>query len=1184
MPPLDVCCKICIILSLLYITTATVYRVVPDDANPTDSDSFTLQYYLNNTNNYCISHNELKFLPGVYYLTDNILIENIKNFSLTGNRTNGMISTVITCTASCGVVVINSSDIILKNIIISECNLLDHYGELLENASLLLQNSWHISILNVQLLRELNGDLSSCTLLVFNILGNSLLSNIKANCLEIYYDEIDDNVANTSNLYINDYQTDYMGTNIYFISIYVYGKVYGAIYDIEIIISNTIFDESPAIDFQCYGFQGFYVVVIQDCICNNATELFDLNLVSINMENCINEYNNSKINQIKFTNCSFISNVFETNELLLDIYIEAHLKQILLLNKLEIFIINCMLHHNRNGKLISIVYSQQGTGFIFYPTVIFINTTIAFTSLKQNSFAIFVERVELFLQKSVIIKHIDADDTSFIIRTKFSSLHFQGYVEMSACTTTAEAAMVAEYAYIDEFTVVNFTANNMAALIMSKKYFGKDPAEILTPMMLLPCIFQYTSRRGNLDTRFQSGNKLNYSIYFINNNIKRFSYYQYAITHCGWEREAAFLHTRASVINEIVIQYVNDSFESGVIQKSICFCDSKDQSEYDCYREDIGPFYPGQTVTFHFITTLLPLLLENLLIRIEDGPETACSTKNRSILTLLPYHVCTKIKYTIQHKSGKECDLYIKGVPQYRLGYSSSPVLAITEYFYVRLLPCPTGFTLLQSDGLCQCDPVLLIHVASVKVCNINDQTILRQPNSWITGITINDSHTYNVSSSCPFDYCSPHSLYLNLLNPDSQCQFNRTGMLCGKCQQGLSAVLGSSQCKRCSNIYLFLTIPIGIAGIALVIILFVFNLTVTDGDINAFLLYVNIVSINAPVFSPQVGFYQIKYALISLANLDLGIEACFYNGMDDYAKTWLQLAFPAYLIMIATTLIMASRYSIRIQRLIARRALPVLATLFLLSYTKVLRTISSVLFFYYEIVNLPSKHTILVWSVDTSSPMFGIKFTFIFVVSLCLFLILLFFNVILIFTRTLSYFKLINRFKPLLDAYQGPYKDKYYFWSGIQLVMRAIFFGLSALDRDTNLMISSILISTAGYIHGALFPFKNKTKNIQELLMMLNLSCIFIFSLYTSSNDIAVTVLIFLAFLQFLYIVINHIRMYLLSIHSVSLAKMKVDTIIKKYFEKSPSPNNDRGNLEMIPEAAYNFEEFREPLIGQDV
>ena len=1135
------------ILSLLCVTTATLYHVIPDDDHYSISNnSFTLQHYLNNANKYFISNNQLQFLPGHYNLTGNILIEDVKNFSLTGSRVNGMINTVITCTGLYGVVVINSDDITIANLVIKDCNLLDHYDEPFENASLLLQNSWYVSVLNVQLLHVANDELSLCTFQALNVFGNSVLSNLKANCLEIYYDAVDDNLTSTNMLYIKNYQTDFMGSNVYFITI----ATKNALYDIRVVISKTIFTKSSAIDYQCYGFQGHSTIKIKDSIFTNITELYGLSLVNVNTENCVNEYkDNKKSNQVRFTNCSFINNVFTTEEILLDINIEIDLKEILHYSELQIYITSCTFHHNRNGGLISIEHYKTGHGYGNCPIVVVTDTTFTYITLRESSYAIYMVSITLILHESVI-NHVNAYNESAIIKTEItlylfpSIIYFENYLEMSECMVE-ETAIITEYVYIDEYTVVNFTANDFLALL--ENVYPNDPSQILTPLMLIPCIFQYTSKTGYLDTKFQTGIKLNYSILFINNNIKMLSYYRYCITHCGWATESAFLDTRADVINKNVIQYVNDSLEYYKVEKDICLCDNKDKSGYNCYQDDIGPYYPGQTVTLHFITVFMPFVSENLLIKIEDGPETACSTKNKSIITLLPYQVCTEYKYTIQHKSGKECDLYIKGIQLYNQGYSASPLYATTEFFYVTLLPCPTGFTLLKSDGLCQCDPVLLAPIASIKVCNINEQTILRQPNSWITGTTVNNSHTYNVSSSCPFDYCSPHSSYINPSNPDSQCQFNRTGVLCGQCQQGLSAVLGSSQCKMCSSIYLLLVIPIAVAGIALVIVLFVLNLTVTDGDINAFLLYVNILSINTPVFFPKERF--IKYALVSLANLDLGIETCFYDGMDDYAKMWLQLTFPAYLILIATTLIMASRYSIRIQRLTARRALPVLATLFLLSYTKVLRTISSVLFFYFEIISLPSEDTTIVWSVDTSAPLFGIKFTLIFVVSLFLFLILLFFNIILVFTRILSYFKCINRFKPMLDAYQGPYKDKYYYWTGLQLVMRAVFFGLSALDRNTNLMISSVLLATASSIHGAMFPFKNNAKNIQELLMMLNLNCLFIFSLYTTSNDIAITVLIFLAFMQLLFIVSNHIRMYLLGFRYISLAMMKADTITKNTF-----------------------------------
>ena len=185
------------------------------------------------------------------------------------------------------------------------------------------------------------------------------------------------------------------------------------------------------------------------------------------------------------------------------------------------------------------------------------------------------------------------------------------------------------------------------------------------------------------------------------------------------------------------------------------------------------------------------------------------------------------------------------------------------------------------------------------------------------------------------------------------------------------------------------------------------------------------------------------------------------------------------------------SHHYTTIQRLTACRALSVLATLFLLSYTKILQTISSVLFFYTSITYLPSKHTTLVWSVDANVPLFGVKFTILFIVCLILFLILLSFNIILLFTRRLSWLTVINKFKPLLDAYQGPYKDKYYYWTGLQLLLRAIFFGLSSLDRNVNLMVGILLLDIFGGITGVVKPFKNDTKNYQELLLIFNLQAI---------------------------------------------------------------------------------------------
>ena len=163
-----------------------------------------------------------------------------------------------------------------------------------------------------------------------------------------------------------------------------------------------------------------------------------------------------------------------------------------------------------------------------------------------------------------------------------------------------------------------------------------------------------------------------------------------------------------------------------------------------------------------------------------------------------------------------------------------------------------------------------------------------------MSATTHNNSYIYHISLHCPFHYCLSHSSHLSFSTPTSQFQFKRSGLLCGQCQQGFSTVFSSSHCKTCSNIHLLLIIPIIVFGFFLVMLLFNLSLTVTDGTVNGFILYVNIISINTSILFPDVNHFTPAYTFISLANLDLGVQTCFYNGMDGYAKMWLQLAFPS--------------------------------------------------------------------------------------------------------------------------------------------------------------------------------------------------------------------------------------------------------------------------------------------------
>ena len=85
----------------------------------------------------------------------------------------------------------------------------------------------------------------------------------------------------------------------------------------------------------------------------------------------------------------------------------------------------------------------------------------------------------------------------------------------------------------------------------------------------------------------------------------------------------------------------------------------------------------------------------------------------------------------------------------------------------------------------------------------------------------------------------------------DEQCASNRTGILCGACQPGLSLMLGTSKCSLCSYLYLLLFFAFALAGLLLVLLLVACNLTVTEGTLNGLIFYANIIQINHAAFFP---------------------------------------------------------------------------------------------------------------------------------------------------------------------------------------------------------------------------------------------------------------------------------------------------------------------------------------------
>ena len=428
----------------------------------------------------------------------------------------------------------------------------------------------------------------------------------------------------------------------------------------------------------------------------------------------------------------------------------------------------------------------------------------------------------------------------------------------------------------------------------------------------------------------------------------------------------------------------------------------------------------------------------------------------------------------------------------------------------VLLKPCPWGFTLQHDPPYCDCDPKLVRYKIS---CNINNQTIQRVVPVWIG---YDDSMQVNTNNSvlpsrctnqttcqgvvvhrhCPYDYCILMKVNISLNSTDEQCAFNRTGTLCGKCPDGLSLVLGSSKCLHCSNFYLFLVIVFALAGLMLVTFLIVCNLTVSEGMINGIVFYANVVHINRSIYFPSTETNPLA-VFIAWLNLDLGIETCFYNGMDGYTKAWLQFAFPTYIWLIAGMIIILSRKYRIAARLSGRNAVKVLATLFLLSAAKLGRAIITVLS--YTSIHYSDSLQVSVWLPDANVRYLQGKHIPLFITAVVFWLLHFCFIIVLTFIQCLQKksdtlpLLWVNKLKPLFDAYTGPYKDRYRFWPGFLLLLLSILFFLFALNRldepSTKLTLTAIgcffIFALVWVFHGV---YRKRPLDMIESMSVLNL------------------------------------------------------------------------------------------------
>ena len=1141
-----------VIVHVISTCTATkILYVLPDnesDVNcPSRPCAMLGQYLLDNGSLPVLSDVEYYFLPGEHHVVNVINMTETSNFSLIGC---GLSPAKLVCLSQSYISVLYSYNVTIKNLVFNQCN-----------ADLFFIKA------AVGLLIDKCSDckIEDVSFIGYGFAGVNLLQNLYINNITIDVTTVTPAVLMCSPkllLKFEGEENSHAHLSIFINKLFISGyneichennevmqiRLYNKHYSIHIKLCNSWFYNMSQKALHIQTKYSLASLLIKNCTFGHIKHTVRLIGEVVSVRAIVSDQVTLSIE-----NCKFYYNTFQ--------YLFKVQVSDLCVHPSNVTLENCDFISN-SGSLLFFYNSASK----HCTTNVFFNELINFAGNEGDSI-MFISDIAVNMNGTINV--VENNINNDIMTFHFCSITFAKTIIFLSNICNKVIEVISEdslYILLMKYANVTFINTTYHDHLVSGRGSSYDNNFSIFPY----CIFQYMISKSDkyefselirLYTINFSGNKhiKQHKQPNINEvNAKIINSFDF-LTHCKWLSTSVFNGHNPGYINQQIIQVDGHQW---IHHKELCYCPHN--GDYNCTVDLLGPVYPGQKLQ---VNLCIPQADKNYIVFTETHvltlPISTCQLADQTEFINSIGNESKTFKFTFNSVAYKMCELFITSYPFFR------------TVFYVQLLPCPIGFKL--QHKVCNCDPFL---PPEINTCYIDLSAIRRPANTWITAHTLTNNTNKYLISDCPMDYCLPYSTNINLAHPNLQCQFSRSGILCSQCQHPLSMVFGSSRCMKCTNVHILITIIVVVAGIVLVVLLYVLNLTVTIGTINGIIFYANVVSINDSVFLVNDYVFKPLRVFITFTNLDLGIETCFYNGMDSYAKMWLQLFFPSYLIIIAISIIIASRYSSRMLRLTYSRSLPVLATLFLLSYTGVLRVVLTVLFSYSTITEYPSGDKQIVWSIDASVPLFGLKFTVLFIICLLLFLLLIPFNITLLFTRFLSRFRAINHFKPLLDAFQGSYKDKYYYWIALHLMFRSIFFSLYAFQVKIRLVLANIIVVIFTSYHGYVQPYKNKIVNFQELSMLVNLTILYAVSIQDNEQIFSVitNIMMSLALLQFGIIVACHFLVF--SYH----CKFSIEEILMIPFNKWKSSQRSFDVAPLnIPDRTYNYNEYQDGLVSDD-
>ena len=367
-----------------------------------------------------------------------------------------------------------------------------------------------------------------------------------------------------------------------------------------------------------------------------------------------------------------------------------------------------------------------------------------------------------------------------------------------------------------------------------------------------------------------------------------------------------------------------------------------------------------------------------------------------------------------------------------------SEMKTVSVNLMVELSPCHPGFWYDNTTQKCEC-----YNSTSIVLCSGSSSTIKK--GYWFGIVTGKPTVTFCPIDYCNFTCCETISAYYHL-SPvrENQCILHRSGTACSDCEAEYSLSFDSTECisvRTCTiRQTILLVILIILYWIAITVAVFVMMyFKVEMGNLYGITYYYSIVDIllSQNWFLSSKKLYTLINVMSSITKITpqfLG-QLCLMQGMNGIDQQFIHYIHPLTVIFIIVSIICLARKSRRLSFFIRRGIIRFICFLLLLSYTSVATT-SLLLLRPLTFHNVDKTYTYLSPNIEYFHGrhlVYGIVAVLLIIVIVIGLPFLLLFEPLL--NRKINFVKL----KPLLDQFQGCYKDKYRCFAAYYMICRLV-------------------------------------------------------------------------------------------------------------------------------------------------